>query len=232
MRNKLVITIDGPSGVGKSTVSKVLADRLAYLYLDTGALYRAVAYQLTAGGLSPEDGDALEAFLETLDIDLEYAGDGLHIFMNGEEITQKIRTEDIGLMASRVSAIPVVREALLHLQRRKGENGGIVAEGRDMGTVVFPDAEVKFFLEASENERAKRRYDELLVRGEKVDYGKVAEDMEKRDKQDRERSIAPLKAHPDAVWVDTTNLSAAEVVDHMLEIIRSYQVKRFAPIPD
>ena len=145
MRHEWVITIDGPSGVGKSTVSKALAEKLSYLYLDTGALYRAVAYKLMADDVSPEDPAALKAFLETMDIGLDHAGGQLQILINREDITHKIRTEDVGLMASKVSAIPAVREALLHLQQKKGETGGIVAEGRDMGTVVFPDAEVKFF---------------------------------------------------------------------------------------
>lgn len=228
MRDKWVITIDGPSGVGKSTVSKALAEKLSYLYLDTGALYRALAYKIMADGVSVEDPVSLNAFLETIDIDLDHEGGQLRVCINHEDITNKIRTEDVGLMASRVSAIPAVREALLHVQRKRGEAGGIVAEGRDMGTVVFPDAEVKFFLEASAHERARRRYDELLLRGENVDYGKVSEDMVKRDKQDRERPVAPLTPHPNAVLIDTTPLSATAVVDRMMDVIVSRRAKRFS----
>ena len=219
MNSGLVITIDGPAGVGKSTVSKALAKELGYLYLDTGALYRGVAYRILADGLSPTDETALRSLLDVTEIRLDNSDPELRVFVNGEDVTEKIRTEEVGLAASKASAVPAVREALLHIQRRAAAGGGVVAEGRDMGTVVFPDADVKFFLEAATGERVRRRYDELLSRGESVEFEKLAEGMAIRDKQDRERPIAPLTAHPDAVSIDSTAVSVTEVVDFMMKII-------------
>jgi cytidylate kinase len=219
MNDRLVITIDGPAGVGKSTVSKILADRLSYVYLDTGGLYRAVAFKLLAAGITTTDERALEAFLGKVTIDLRKRGAHIRIFVDGEDVSDNIRTEEVGMMASTVSALPVVRKALLSIQRKVGAGGGIVAEGRDMWTVVFPDADVKFFLEASENERVKRRYNELRDRGDVVDYAELAEGMAVRDNQDRHRALAPLRAHPDALIIDCTALSALEVVDKMMIVV-------------
>ncbi|MDD5167523.1 MAG: (d)CMP kinase [Syntrophales bacterium] len=222
MGKLLVITIDGPAGVGKSTVSKGLAERLSYTYLDTGSLYRAVAYKINKLDIKTADEEALAAYLGGMDIHLDNSGSNVRVLIDQEDVTYNIRTEEIGLSASKVSAIPIVREALLHLQRRIGESGGIVAEGRDMGTVVFPNADVKFFLEASKNERIKRRYDELLLRGDDINLEKLAASMAIRDKQDMERLIAPLTPHPDAVIIDTTSIMASEVVEKMMDIINRH----------
>ena len=165
MKHKPVVTIDGPAGAGKSTISRQLAERLCFIYLDTGALYRAVAYSLTRKRYSGNEKD-LVGMCRNMNVELKNMAGQLHVFVDAEDVTGKIRTEEIGILASKVSAVPVVREALLSIQRDIAADGGIVAEGRDMGTVVFPEAEIKFFLDASVKERANRRYLELIGRGE------------------------------------------------------------------
>lgn len=219
VNRELIVTIDGPAGSGKSTVSKILAKRLGYLYLDTGAIYRAVAYLIGREGLSGEDEQTLHNLLKSSDIRLQKSGDGWQVYVNGEDVTRHLRTEEIGLMASKISAFPLIREVLLPIQREAGASGGIVAEGRDMGTVVFPDADVKFFLEASESERIQRRFKELSNRGDDLAYGNIAKDMRQRDLQDRERTVAPLRPHEEAVIIDTSLMTIAEVVECMLNVI-------------
>jgi CMP/dCMP kinase len=221
LKREFIITIDGPAGSGKSTVSRILAKRLSYLYLDTGALYRAVAYLIGREGLSGNDEQAIYDLLEGADICLRESGDGLQVYVNGENITGLLRTEEIGLMASKISALPLIREVLLPIQRKAGASGGIVAEGRDMGTVVFPDADVKIFLDASENERIQRRFMELSNRGNGIAFGNIARDMRLRDLQDRERTVAPLRPHEEAVIIDTSNMTIAEVVEAMLGVINN-----------
>ena len=221
MRRELIVTIDGPAGAGKSTVSKELAKRLSYLYLDTGALYRAVAYLIINAGISVNDAPALTELLREASICLQRSGDGLQVHVNGEDVTGCLRTEEIGLAASQISALPLVRDILLPIQRQAGAAGGIVAEGRDMGTVIFPDADVKFFIEASENERVKRRFIELTNRGEGVILGDIARDMRQRDFQDRERTVAPLRPHADAVIIDTSHVTVGEVIEAMLLVINN-----------
>jgi cytidylate kinase len=219
MKRGLIITVDGPAGAGKSTVSKMLAQLLSYIYLDTGALYRAVAYKFLVDNTAPDDEKALSELLTRMSISLKNKHGTLNVFVNGENVTDKIRNEKIGLLASRISAIALVRASLLSIQRNVGKRGGIVAEGRDMGTVVFPDADYKFYLEASVDVRARRRYNELCMRGSNVDYDEVERDLIVRDRQDREREIAPLKAFDGATIIDSTHMTISEVVEKMMSLI-------------
>lgn len=212
----LLITIDGPAGAGKTTVSRNLANRLGYRYLDTGALYRAVAYKVIENKVS-SDHD-LEELCRKLTINFVQKNGVFRLFCNGEDVTDKIRTEKISMMASKISAKPVVRKALLSLQREIGEKKEVVAEGRDMGTVVFPDADIKFFLDASVETRALRRFNELGLRSSQA-LSQVENQIRKRDKNDSSRDVAPLKAAHDAIRIDSTTLSAEQVVEQMLQYI-------------
>jgi CMP/dCMP kinase len=220
MKNKPVITIDGPAGAGKSTISRQLAKRLSFIYLDTGALYRAVAYRLINKGYSGDEQELI-SFCGHMNVELKNRAGQLHVFVDSEDVTKRIRTEEIGLLASRVSAVPVVRKALLSIQRNIAAAGGVVAEGRDMGTIVFPEAEIKFFLDASIRERAHRRYRELMGRGEPGSLQAVEHDLCIRDRQDRERSIAPLSVPDDAVIIDSTDKTIPQVIDIMVGIVEN-----------
>lgn len=213
----LLITIDGPAGAGKTTVSRLLAGQLGYTYVDTGALYRSVALAVRNSGLDPEDGKSVEAVCRNLS--LKYDRDRL--LLNGEDVGEAIRTPEVSMMASKVSALPVVRDWLLELQRSLGREKCAVFEGRDMGTVVFPDADVKFFLDASVRIRAMRRYGELK-NGCGQTLEAVEEEIRIRDKNDRTRAIAPLRAADDAVCIDATFMSADEVVRQMRCHIEAY----------
>jgi len=217
---KLVITIDGPAGAGKSTVSKMLAGRLGYVYVDTGAMYRAVAVLARgAGQAKPLDETLLEEICSGLELHFISEKGVLRLLANGEDITEEIRKPEISALASAVSAIGVVRQRLTHIQREMGSAGGVVLEGRDMGTVVFPDAEVKFFLDASPEIRSQRRHLELKVQGEEVTFNEVYEQMLVRDSNDRNRQLAPLRPAADAIVVDSSNLQIEEVVQVMLDHI-------------
>jgi CMP/dCMP kinase len=215
---RLLITIDGPSGAGKTTVSRILADRLGYRYIDTGALYRGVALAAISSGLNPDDDNGLEKLCNTLKISFVLDKKGLRLMLNDSDITDQIRTPEITMFASAVSARPVVRRFLLNLQRDLGKEKGVVFEGRDMGTVVFPGADVKFFLDASSKIRAKRRYKELKsINPQPLEA--VERDMDRRDKNDSTRDLAPLKPAEDAIRIDSTNLSIKIVVERMATII-------------
>jgi cytidylate kinase len=211
-----IVAIDGPAGAGKSTVARELARRLGFTIVDTGAIYRAVALAARRAGIGWEDDAALARLLDAgLGISFGPAGDGQRVLLHGEDITEAIRTPEITRGASVVSARPVVRQKLLGLQRQLGRSApkGAVLEGRDIGTVVFPDADVKFFLTANDEARAARRHAELQDKGLPVPLGEVLADQRRRDKDDSERVIAPLKPAPDAVVVDTTGMDLAEVVE-------------------
>lgn len=215
---QLLITIDGPAGAGKTTVSRALADRLGYRYIDTGALYRAVALAVKTRGCDPENDTELKQLCGKLQLVFAEIENGLHLYLNGEDITDRIRTAEITMLASAVSARPVVREFLLDLQRDLAKQKAAVFEGRDMGTVVFPDADLKFFLVASARTRAQRRYDELKSKTTQT-LEEVSLDIQRRDQNDRTREVAPLKPAQDAIVVDSTDLSVEEVVDLMVSHI-------------
>jgi len=216
MERKFIITIDGPAGAGKSTVSKTLAKKLNYIYLDTGALYRALAYKTLKFKISLDDVAALANLCSSTTIVLKNIDGQMKVSVDGEDVEEKIRTEEVGLAASKISTFAMVRERLLDLQREAGAQGGIVAEGRDMGSVVFPHADYKFYLDAKLEERIKRRYEELLAKDAAVEYKSIQKDMLIRDNQDKQREIAPLKAPDDAIIIDSDNLSVQEVVDKII----------------
>ncbi len=215
----LVITIDGPSGAGKSTVARLLAQRLGYTYLDTGAMYRAVGLAALRVGIDPGSQEAVSSILNGLRLELRPGQQGAAVFLNGEDVTNQIRTPEVSLAASKVSAHPQVRAYLTELQRQMGQKGGIVAEGRDTGTVVFPEAEAKFFITASDEERARRRWLELKQRGEEISYEEVLRQQRLRDKNDSCRRLAPLRPAPEAVIIDTTGLKIEEVLEQILRLI-------------
>jgi len=215
-----IITIDGPSGSGKSTISRMLAQRLGHTYLDTGAMYRAVGLQAKRSGTDLDDPAALASLLDSLAIELLPGNEDAVVLVNGEDVSLAIRSAEMGMMASRVSALPQVREKLTALQRAMGEKGRIVADGRDMGTVVFPQARHKFFLTATAEERARRRTEQLREKGETADYADILAQIQKRDHDDSTRALAPLKPAGDAVLVDSTKMSIDQVVGFMMEYIR------------
>jgi len=215
---RLLVTIDGPAGAGKTTVSRMLAHRLAYKYIDTGALYRGVALAAISAGLNADDDEGLEKLFRTLKIKFVTGDQGLRLLSNDGDVTDKIRTPEITMFASAVSARPVVRGYLLDLQREMGQEKGVVFEGRDMGTVVFPDADLKFYLDASHKTRSLRRYQELAAKTQQT-LVEVERDMAKRDKNDSTRDLAPLKPAKDAIIIDSTELSVKAVVELMLSNI-------------
>lgn len=217
----VVVAVDGPAGAGKSTVSRRLAARLGYTLVDTGALYRAIALAAREAGVPWDDGEALAALAGGLSIELQSSEDGARVLVDGRDRSSDIRTPEISQGASVVSAHPAVRDALLSLQRRLGAEGGVVLEGRDIGTVVFPDAEVKIFLTASDDERARRRQAELEQRGTAQPVEVVLAEIRERDRRDSTRPVAPLREAADAVRVDTTALGLDEVVERLVAIVRA-----------
>ena len=220
MEKTYSIAIDGPAGAGKSTMARALAKELGYYYVDTGAIYRTVAYFLDLLGISPKDTDGVERYLDELTIDIYYDEAGKqHMIMNSMDVTDDIRTPDISMKASTVSAQPAVREMLLDMQRQLARENNVIMDGRDIGTVVLPKATVKFFLTASAEVRARRRTDELLAKGQKAGFAEVLKDIEKRDHQDSTRAIAPLKQAKDAVLLDTSDMTIEEVILRMKQIV-------------
>ena len=220
MAKTYAIAIDGPAGAGKSTIAKALAKELGYYYVDTGAIYRTVAYFLDLLGVSPKDADGVERYIDELTIQIEYDEEGKqHMIMNGMDVTGEIRTQDISQKASLVSAHPVVREVLLDMQRDVAKAHNVIMDGRDIGTVVLPKADVKIFLTATAEVRAKRRTAELLEKGQKAEYEVVLKEIIQRDYQDTHREIAPLKLARDSIKLDTSELDIAGVMAEMKRII-------------
>ena len=221
MAKKYSIAIDGPAGAGKSTIAKKLAAELGYHYVDTGAIYRTVAYFMDLLGVSPKDVDGVERYIDELTVEIEYDEDGKqHMIMNGMDVTDDIRTQDISQKASLVSAHAVVREVLLDMQRDMAKNYDVIMDGRDIGTVVLPKASVKIFLTAAPEVRAKRRCDELIAKGQKAKYETILKEIKQRDYQDTHREIAPLKLARDSIKVDTSELDIDQVVEHIRSIVR------------
>ncbi|HRI67539.1 MAG TPA: (d)CMP kinase [Polyangium sp.] len=225
-RRKVRVAIDGPAGAGKSTVARALAERLGYLLLDTGALYRTVALAAQRAEIPWHDGVRVGDLAEDLVVRHRLVIErnenvGMRIRLDGDDVSHAIRTPDVSLGASRVSSYPAVRAALLDMQRREGIEGGVVLEGRDIGTVVFPDAEAKFLLTASAEIRARRRYEELVARGKADSFETTLADVESRDKADTERAVAPLKQADDAIVVDSSHRDINDVVEEMARVVES-----------
>ena len=215
------IAIDGPAGAGKSTLARALARELGYFYVDTGAIYRTVALRARRAGADPSDPAQVAPLLEGLDITMGYGPDGeQRMFLDGEDVSRAIRENEISGLASKVSAIPEVRDFLLDFQRRQAREHDVVMDGRDIGTVVLPGARVKIFLTAAPEARARRRLLELEQRGQKADFDTVLSEILRRDEQDRTRPIAPLRQAEDAVLLDTTNLNLAESLQALLAIVK------------
>ena len=214
------IAIDGPAGAGKSTIARALARDLGYYYVDTGAIYRTVAYFLDLLGISPKDVDGVTRYIDELTVEIEYDEEGKqHMLMNGMDVTDEIRTQDISQKASLVSAHAVVREMLLDMQRDVARKHNVIMDGRDIGTVVLPKATVKIFLTADPQVRAKRRYDELIAKGQKANLDVILKEIQQRDYQDTHRQIAPLKMARDSIKVDTSALDIQGVIDTIKKIV-------------
>lgn len=215
------IAIDGPAGAGKSTIAKKAAGELGFIYVDTGAMYRAVAVYLTESDISASDEDLVEKSIADISVEIKYEDGAQLVYLNGENVTGKLRTEAVGNMASKASALPCVREKLLSLQRDLAASNDVVMDGRDIGTNILPSAELKVYLTASSAVRAKRRYDELVAKGaENIDIEKIEQDIIQRDKQDMERKTAPLKRADDAVLIDSSDMTIEQVTDTIVGLAR------------
>jgi cytidylate kinase len=221
----LNIAIDGPAGAGKSTVAKLLAKQLNIIYLDTGAMYRAIALKAIEQGVDVSDTDALSVLLEDTDIDISYVDEQQHVLLDGRDVTDIIRTPEVSDGASKVAVIPAVRLKLVELQRRIARMHDVVMDGRDIGTFVLPNADVKFYLTASIEERARRRLEEMRARGYEHSLDDVKDDIKARDKNDSEREFAPLRKADDAILIDSTDKTVDEVVEEMLSFIQAASIK-------
>ncbi len=217
----IAIAIDGPAGAGKSTIARALAAKMGYIYVDTGALYRAVGYAVSARGEDWRDEAAVVASLPHIEVALRHVDGQQRVFVNGEDVSDRIRTPEMSMAASAVSALPPVRDFLFHLQQDIAAKNNVIMDGRDIGTVVLPHADVKIFLSASAEARAERRRLELMEKGQNVTFDEVLADMKKRDYDDSHRAIAPLKQAEDAVAVDTTTLTLEESIAYMAEVVES-----------
>lgn len=216
---KIVVAIDGPAGAGKSTIAKLAAEKLGYAYIDTGAMYRSVAWKFLRTGKAFDE-DFISGLSKTMLIDFKPEAKINRVFVDGTEVTDAIRTPEVTAIVSRVAAIGAVREAMVDQQRRMGEAGGVLMDGRDIGTVVFPNAQLKIFLTASVEERARRRYAEMVAKGQQVDLQQLQADIAERDKQDSERAISPLRQAEDALLLDTSDMGISEVTDRILQLVQ------------
>ncbi len=215
------VAIDGPAGAGKSTIAKTASKKLGYIYIDTGALYRSIGYFVVSNGGDIDNAESVVSFLPNISAEIKFIDEAQHVFINGEDVSDKIRTEEISRAASKVSAIPKVREFLLELQRGFAKKYNVVMDGRDIGTVVLPNAQVKIFLTASAEERAKRRYKEQIERGLDVSFDEILADIKERDYRDENREIAPLKPAEDSILVDTSNLNIEQSVQAVIDTVKS-----------
>lgn len=222
-KNGFVIAIDGPSGAGKSTTARLLAHELGYIYIDTGAMYRAVGWKAGRENIDPADERRLGELVSQTRVTIRQDNRDPHFFVDGIDVSGQIRTPEMGMMASAVSKSAAVRARLLVLQRELGKDGGVVMDGRDIGTVVFPDAEIKFYLDASAEERGRRRTEELRAKGLKVDLATITREIRERDLQDSSRALAPLRRADDAILIDSSSLTIDEVLNTMLSLIRASQ---------
>lgn len=224
-KHGMVIAIDGPSGAGKSTIARRLANRLGYEQIDTGAMYRAVSYLISQAGIDPGNMDAVERLCDDVEIRLDCSNGSQKVFANGQDVTSQIRTPEMSQMTSQISALKPVREALMKAQRKMGSKGGVVLEGRDIGTVVFPDAELKFYLYASPEERGRRRFAELITKGEKTTLDETIQAVSLRDEQDSQRDLAPLRQAEDAIPIDSSGVSVEDVLEIMEAAFRDKSAK-------
>ena len=220
MSSKYVIAIDGPSGVGKTSTSKMVAEKLGYFYVDTGALYRAIALKTLQASIKPQDLEGLKKMLGNLEMRIASKKDRMRVIIDGKDVTGSLRTKEVTERSSRIAAIREVREFLIGIQRQAGAEGGVVMEGRDIGTVIFPDTKYKFFLDASIEERARRRYRELKNGGVEATLAEIRDSIEKRDRRDTARETNPLKKASDARVIDSTKMSIEEVVNCITSIIK------------
>lgn len=214
------IAIDGPAGAGKSTISKAVAKRLGFIYIDTGAMYRSVGLAALNAGIDTKDAKGLETILGDIDIIIENTGDSQKFYLNGTDVTEEIRKPEVSVAASDVAVVPAVRLKLVELQRKMAENADVLMDGRDIGTYVLPDAELKVFLTASVDERARRRYAELCEKNQCVTFDEVKNDIIYRDKNDSEREFAPLREAEDSVLVDSTDMSINDVISKILNLVK------------